>query len=210
MRFLLGTLILTLSLFFTACGEDEIMAQNNSQQEEAETYQSYTMNISINGKTLTATMATNSSATALKALLEKGNLTFSVNDYGGFEKVGNIGHDLPQNNEQIATVPGDIILYQGNAICLYYGQNSWNFTRLGKINYSSETELRDFLNAGGGSISVTLSLAKTSDIKNTAISTSKACAIYNLEGKPVDAKNARNGIYIINGKKVKIKTERSF
>lgn len=204
MRFFFSTLFLTISFFFTACEENKVMSQDNSQQEETQQYKSYTMNISINGKTLTAIMAANSSADALKELLEKGNLTFSASDYGGFEKVGDIGHDLPQNNEQISTEPGDIILYQGNAICLYFGKNSWSFTRLGKINYSSEKELREFLNAGEGSISVTLSLNKTTAIHNDAVSKKKADVIYNFERKPVGAKLAQNGIYIVDGKKVKL------
>lgn len=78
-------------------------------------------------------------------------------DYGGFEKVGDIGYTLPQNNTQITTQAGDVILYQGRSICLYYDTNSWNFTRIGKINGYSEFEMRSLLGAGKGSVQIAIS-----------------------------------------------------
>lgn len=116
------------------------------------------MYITIYGNRLEVTLADNSSVTALIELLKKGDITYTANDYGNFEKVGNIGHSLPQNNTQISTEAGDVILYQGNQICLYYGNNSWNFTRIGKIKGYSASELRNLLGAGKGSTEVTISL----------------------------------------------------
>ena len=82
---------------------------------------------------LTATLVDNSSATAFYQLLKKGPLTVDMHDYGSFEKVGPLGTTLPRNDTQITTTAGDIILYQGNQITIYYDTNSWNFTRLGKV-----------------------------------------------------------------------------
>ena len=82
---------------------------------------------------LTATLVDNSSATAFYMLLEKGPITVNMHDYGSFEKVGSLGTNLPRNDSQITTEAGDIILYQGNQITIYYDTNSWNFTRLGKV-----------------------------------------------------------------------------
>ena len=65
--------------------------------------------------------------------MKKGPLTVDMHDYGNFEKVGPLGTTLPRNDTQITTVAGDIILYQGNQITIYYDTNSWNFTRLGKV-----------------------------------------------------------------------------
>jgi len=90
--------------------------------------------VSFNRRTYTATLADNSSAKAFAELLKNGPLTISARDYGNFEKVGPLGTLLPQNNTQITTLPGDIILYQGNQITVYYAQNSWSLTRLGKID----------------------------------------------------------------------------
>ena len=103
---------------------------------------------------LTATLADNSSATAFYQLLEKGPLTVDMHDYGSFEKVGSLGTRLPRNDTQITTSAGDIILYQGNQITIYYDTNSWNFTRLGKVVSTSSTtsitqaELKKILGKG--------------------------------------------------------------
>ena len=71
-----------------------------------------------------------------------------MRDYGGFEKVGSLGMELPTNDERITTEPGDVILYQGNQITIYYDTNSWNFTRLGKVQGMTPEELRDVLGDG--------------------------------------------------------------
>ena len=104
------------------------------------------------------TLAQNSSVDALVELLKQGDITYTANDYGGFEKVGGLGHTLPTNHVQTVTEPGDIVLYQTNQIVMFYGSNSWSYTRLGKLNYSSQSELESFLCAGSGSVQVTISL----------------------------------------------------
>lgn len=114
--------------------------------------------LAINGTVLNATLSDNSSAQSLKDLLAEGPLTIAMRDYGSMEKVGPIGKDLPTNDEQITTEAGDLILYQGNAFVIYYAPNSWNFTRLGKINDVSGKELKEIL--GSGNVDVTLELVK--------------------------------------------------
>ena len=116
------------------------------------------MYIYINDNKLEVTLDNNSSVDALVEILKTGDITYTANDYGNFEKVGNIGHNLPSNDEQIDTQAGDVILYQGNNICLYYGTNSWSFTRLGKINGYTSAEIRNLLGAGKGSVQVRISL----------------------------------------------------
>ena len=87
----------------------------------------------IGQDTLVIKPENNSSAEAFIKLLGKGDLTINMHDYGNFEKVGSIGVELPRNDKRITTVPGDVILYQGNQITIYYDTNTWSFTRLGKI-----------------------------------------------------------------------------
>ena len=72
--------------------------------------------------------------------------------------MGALGRSLPTSNTQISTQPGDVILYSGNQIVLFYGTNSWSYTRIGKMEYGTLDELKTFLKAGQGKISVTLSL----------------------------------------------------
>ena len=97
---------------------------------------------------LTATLVDNSSSTAFYELLKKGPLTVDMHDYGTFEKVGPLGTKLPRNDTQITTQAGDIILYQGNQITIYYDTNSWNFTRLGKVDGVTQAELKKILGKG--------------------------------------------------------------
>ena len=97
---------------------------------------------------LTATLVDNSSAVAFYELLKKGPITVDMHDYGSFEKFGSLGTKLPRNDTQITTQAGDIILYQGNQITIYYDTNSWNFTRLGKVDGVTQAELKKILGKG--------------------------------------------------------------
>lgn len=114
------------------------------------------MNIKIGDKVLTATLVDNSSVQALTDALSEGPITVNMRDYGNMEKVGSLGRSFPRNDESITTKPGDIILYQGNALVIYYAPNSWSFTRLGSIDDITPEELMEVL--GKGSVTVTLSL----------------------------------------------------
>lgn len=119
-----------------------------------------TMYLKVNGKILAVSLAENSSAKALVERLKDGDVTVRVNDYGDMEKVGPLGFSLPRNDSPTTTRPGDLILYLGNNFVVYYDTNSWNFTRLGRVEgASSRKEMLDFL-GGKGSVEITLSLNK--------------------------------------------------
>lgn len=107
------------------------------------------LKITIGQHNFTATLEDNRSAQAFKELLLKGALTLSMKDYGGFEKVGDLGIHLPQSDTLIRAQPGDVILYQGRQITIYYDHNTWNFTKIAKIHEVSH--LKEIL----GSSSVT-------------------------------------------------------
>ena len=114
------------------------------------------MKITAGDHTFTAVLADNSSVSALKEMLAEQPLTIDMSDYASMEKVGAIGSSLPRNDEQISTGAGDIILYQGNSLVIYYDANSWNFTRIGKIEDVTREELLEAL--GTGDVTVTFSL----------------------------------------------------
>ena len=163
-----------------------------------------TMNITINGTTKVCTLVSNSSTKALLEQLEKGDITYEAHDYGNFEKVGNTGYSFPQNNEDITTQPGDVILYLGSNICLYYDENNWDFTRIGKIEGITQSEMKTFVNAGGGNVTVTLSLPSASAISEVKSEMSSAdSGIYSIDGRRLAVAPVK-GIYIENGtKKIK-------
>ena len=134
------------------------IAQGEEMSQNIQESQGSSMNLRIGDTVLTAAMEDNSSVQALMEMLTDGPVEIDMQDYGDKEKVGSLGKNLPTNDEQITTEAGDLILYQGNSFVIYYAPNSWNFTRLGKINDVSEEELREIL--GDGDISVTLSLTE--------------------------------------------------
>ena len=148
MRRLFAFLISVFLLASTACANGSRGIKSSDKGELSD------MNISIQitsdsgNHKLTATLADNSSATSFYELLKKGPLTVDMHDYGSFEKVGSLGTSLPRNDSQITTEAGDIILYQGNQITIYYDTNSWNFTRLGKVDGVTQAELKKILGKG--------------------------------------------------------------
>lgn len=117
-----------------------------------------TIKLTVNGKAHSVTLAGNTSAEALVKSLLQGPLSVTMDDYGDMEKVGALGFTLPRNDMQTATSAGDMILYQGRFLVLYYDRNSWNFTRMGKVDgITSRQEMLDLL-GGAGEVVVTLSL----------------------------------------------------
>ena len=113
------------------------------------------INISINGKTFTATLENNDAAKELYEIIKTEGLKIEMSDYSGFEKVGPLGKTLPADDEQTKTSSGDIVLYNGNQIVIFYGSNSWSYTRLGKIDDLSGWEEA----LGGGDITAEFSVA---------------------------------------------------
>ena len=144
--------LLLILVFMVGCTSPSEGEQSNVDLEVSQIY------ITVNENKLEVTLASNESASALIELLKEEDIVYTADDYGGFEKVGNIGHSLPRNDTQIRTEVGDVILYQGNQICIFVGSNSWSYTRIGKINGYSTQELKTLLGAGNGSVQVTISL----------------------------------------------------
>ena len=136
----------------------ENQKENGGNNGNNDTSMPSEIKITVSGKSLPVKIEDNAATKALVAALRESSITYEAEDYGGFEKVGALGRSLPTSNAQITTQPGDVILYSGNQIVLFYGSNSWSYTRIGKMEYGNLDELKTFLKAGQGKISVTLSL----------------------------------------------------
>lgn len=160
-------LLLPLIMGLTACGDDEPQPQqppteqngngsSDNNENNNEPMDTKTISIKVGSQTLTMTLADNSSARALVDKLKEGDLTVNMQDYSNFEKVGPLGFSLPTNDTHITTGPGDVILYQGRNLVIYYDRNSWSFTRLGKIEGATRQSLLSVL--GNGDVTVTLSI----------------------------------------------------
>ncbi len=170
----LSLIVLSLT-FFAACGNETQTSQeeyhttttgisSSIQDESGDTErsgesvneQAKVISLTIADESFIVTLADNSSAEALKELLDKGELTINMSDYGGFEKVGSLGESLPTNDKQMTTKLGDVILYQGDKLVIYYDTNSWSFTKLGEIENTEN--LKEAL--GKGEVTVTMSIKK--------------------------------------------------
>ena len=135
----------------------EWLTKNNIKSEN--TVQSNKVYLTIGNTALTATLAENSATEALKERLKTEPITIDMSDYGGWEKVGSLGFSLPTSNEQITAQPCEFVLYQGNQLVIFYGSNSWSYTRLGKIDNITQSELKSIL--GTGNVTITLSSEKS-------------------------------------------------
>ncbi|MGI6009976.1 MAG: cyclophilin-like fold protein [Ruminococcus sp.] len=162
--------VISLAVLLTGCGNSEQAESNlergsvgqmeDTSSSEAKRRQvkeknsEMQMNVQVGGSTFTAALENNEAVDALVEMMEQGSVTIQMSDYSGFEKVGPLGTSLPASNQQTTTQAGDIVLYQGNQIVIFYGSNSWSYTRLGHIK-----DLTGWEEAlGSGDVTVTFSL----------------------------------------------------
>lgn len=126
-----------------------VSQSNDSSATEENTVKK--MTLQIGNSTFTATLENNDAVDALVDMMREAPVVIQMSDYSGFEKVGSLGTSLPTSNKQTTTQSGDIVLYNGNQIVIFYGSNSWSYTRLGRIDDLSGWE--DAL--GSGDVAVT-------------------------------------------------------
>ena len=156
--------IVLIALFFlVACSDaashsmqPETQSPKSSANSSVQTEATVKLKIHVNDTAFTATFEENSSAKAFAEFLAQGDLTLDMHDYGSFEKVADLPRSFPRNDKQIDTDAGDIILYQGNSITIYYDKNSWNFTRLARIDNVNKKRLQQIL--GKGNVKATFSV----------------------------------------------------
>ena len=191
MKSFIRNFLLLTAFMLCSCSseENEVMAQTMTQK----------MFITIGGVTKTATMVDNAATQELVTRLQQAPVTVTLNSSGGFEIWGALGFSLTTSNEQVNAQPGDIVLYNGSNICMFYGTNSWSYTRLGHIDGLSENELRTFLHASESNISVMLSLNNTTGISQVRAGEIQSKS-YTLQGTIAQA--GYKGILIQNGKKI--------
>jgi hypothetical protein len=186
-------------LFLLACSMLTLLSTDAIAQNENTTMDK--MYITIDGHEQSVTLTNNSATKALVEKLQQAPVDVTLNSSGGFEIWGALGFSLPTSDQQTNAQPGDVVLYNGSNICMFYGSNSWSYTRLGKIDGLSESELRTFLKAGESNIKVTLSLTSgTTAIKSINNNLQEDETYYSLNGQRVE--HPTKGLFIRNGKKV--------
>ena len=130
----------------------ETQTAEDTETEETEVM----LELAINGTPVSVKWEDNESVQALIELAAKEPITVQMSMYGGFEQVGSLGTSIAKNDAQTTTFAGDIVLYSGSNIVIFYGSNSWAYTRLGKITGMTDSELAKLL--GNGDVSMTLTL----------------------------------------------------
>ena len=134
--------------------EEVTQAQNDEPSEHADE-KTFELQMTIGNTPVSVDWEDNEAVEALKDLCRNQPLTIQMSMYGGFEQVGSIGTALPQNDMQTTTSAGDIVLYSGDQMVVFYGSNSWAYTRLGHITDKTQAELAELLS--NGNVTVTLS-----------------------------------------------------
>lgn len=134
----------------TSVVESHEKAVENNMSVKLEQNKEMTMKLMIDNTVVPVSWEQNASTEELKKMLP---LTINMSMYGGFEQVGSIGHSLTRNDKQTTTQYGDIVLYAGDKIVIFYGSNSWSYTRLGHIDLS-QSEMTDLLSHGDVTIRI--------------------------------------------------------
>lgn len=144
-----------IGLMSSSCGTPVSSGSETSTSDVTEVSQMEII-IDVNDNKLTAALADSTAAKELAEKLKSEPITVTLNEYGGFEKVGDLPWSLTKTDEQLSTEPGDIMLYQGNQMTIFYNSNSWSYTKLGSIENTTQEELKALF--GEGDVTVTLSL----------------------------------------------------
>ncbi len=128
-------------------GSYDVLIELDPAEDQSRSEETTGMKMAIGETPVQVEWENNESVEALRDLVREG-LTIQMSMYGGFEQVGNIGKSLPRNDRQTTTSTGDIVLYSGNQLVVFYGSNSWSYTRLGKITDQSAENMRELLSHG--------------------------------------------------------------
>lgn len=140
------SMLLMLALLCAGVG----MAETGNEQEAE------TMRMWIGETAVQVAWEDNDAVQAIRELVAEQPLTIDMSMYGGFEQVGSIGTDLPRNDAQTTTQAGDIVLYAGDQMVIFYGSNSWAYTRLGRVTDKTDEEMAELLS--GGDVTITISM----------------------------------------------------
>ena len=134
----------------------EQSTEYSEETEKLEEVNEMKMNVQIGDTVFTATLEDNAAVREFIEMMKEAPVSIDMSDYSGFEKVGPLGRSLTTENQQTTTFAGDIVLYSGNQIVMFYGSNTWSYTRIGKID--DLTDWEDVL--GNGSITAVFTLVE--------------------------------------------------
>lgn len=132
----------------------EISTSEKDESADDEAIGDSSMTMKIGDTKVNVDWEDNQAVERLRDMAKDGDITIQMSMYGGFEQVGSIGQSLPRDDKQTTTSSGDIVLYSGNQMVVFYGSNSWSYTRLGHISDKDEAEMADLLSQGDVTITI--------------------------------------------------------
>lgn len=163
-------ILIAMILFMSGCGAKPETTETNEPQSQHEILsnedisnymneknENINLTLSVDGTPLRVKWENNASVSELRELAEDGNLTIKAHQYGGFEQVGSLPQRIESNDVHMTAQPGDIMLYSSNSVVVYYGTNTWSYTKLGHIENLSEAQLKELLS--GETVTLTFSLS---------------------------------------------------
>jgi len=157
-RVIAAVVILAFALCMAGCGASDQTEESNTDQTAAATEtqrETMEMKLLIGEEEVTVDWENNDAVAALQESVGEEPLTIDMSMYDDFEQVGDLGMSLPADDEQITTEAGDIMLYSGDKIVVFYGSNTWDYTRLGKVTDKSPEEMAEQLGQGDVTITIT-------------------------------------------------------
>ncbi len=157
-RVIAAVVILAFALCMAGCGASDQTEESNTDQTAAATEtqgETMEMKLLIGEEEVTVDWENNDAVAALQESVGEEPLTIDMSMYDDFEQVGDLGMSLPADDEQITTEAGDIMLYSGDKIVVFYGSNTWDYTRLGKVTDKSPEEMAERLGQGDVTITIT-------------------------------------------------------
>lgn len=128
------------ALLLVSCAQPE----GSMREKEDGAKMKHQIQITVADQTITADLADNEAAAELLELLKEGDVTITLSEYGGFERVGELPRTLASNDRNMQAKPGDVMLYQSSSIVFFYGTNRWAYTKLATISDLRADEIKSF------------------------------------------------------------------
>lgn len=147
---LIVLIIVVIAIIVIINRRPKVKVDNTPQEQQNETVveaakEPETIKIKVNNQELELELEKNSAVEAFMEKLKEKDVVVNAHDYHNFEKVGSLGFSLPRDDKNITTQPGDIVLYQGNQVCIFYNSNTYDYTKLGRVK---NTNLKEILGDG--------------------------------------------------------------
>lgn len=142
----------TFTIYLIAFSDDGYVRVSNIIEYTLDEAPEAHMHLYINGTEVPVIWEENYSVYDLQ-ILARDDLTIDMSDSNGILKQGLIGESISNDATLVTTEPGDIVLYSGYEMIIFYGSATNVYTRVGKIDLP-EDEIAALLSDGDATITL--------------------------------------------------------